>query len=321
MIVELIGVLLASAQASAPAAPAAPVPPAQAAPPPKLTTIVLVDAQGEPIEMPVGSSSADAPHLLNLGEVFSSDDYPADALKSGAQGTVIVEVAIDGAGRPASCRIGKSSGVASLDKTSCALIMTRGKFNPAKAGATTALRTLSLPVRWLLPLDVAMPFADLVSDIRFVVGADKTITGCRWVVSRPPEGMPQLPEAIICQSAKRMAESAIVHFKPHLPAVPFTLVLSKTQLIGGPEGASTIGRGTGQQLLAEDAIAVAIDADGKVTSCEPIESDVDIPPGPDLCDLSTKSRFEPLTKGAADRSARHIVLSMAIYTAPLDRVK
>ena len=311
MIIGLVGLLAASAAHFSPAQ----------ATPPKLTSIVLVDSQGKPIEMPVGSSGADAPHLINLAEVFSSDDYPADAVRSGAQGTVIVQIAVDAAGRPASCRIGKSSGVASLDKASCALIMTRGKFNPAKAGATTAPRSLSLPIRWALPPDVAMPFADVFSDIRFAVRADGTITGCRWVASPPPKDVPQLPEAIICQSAKRMAESAIVHFKPDLPAVPYTLVLSKTQLIGGPEGASVIGRGTGQQLLAEDAIAVAIDADGKVTSCDPIESDVDVPPGPDLCEMSTKSRFEPLAKDAADRSARHVVLSMAIYTAPLESVK
>lgn len=62
---------------------------------------------------------------------FSSDDYPASALRAEAQGTTGMAFDIDTAGKVSNCRISQSSGNADLDETACRLMMRRGRFSPA----------------------------------------------------------------------------------------------------------------------------------------------------------------------------------------------
>ena len=62
---------------------------------------------------------------------FSSDDYPASALRAEAQGTTGMAFDIDTSGKVSNCRISQSSGNADLDETACRLMMRRGRFSPA----------------------------------------------------------------------------------------------------------------------------------------------------------------------------------------------
>jgi hypothetical protein len=66
-----------------------------------------------------------------LRKLFSSDDYPGDAVIANASGTVALIMLIDETGKTASCMITQASGRASLDAQSCAIIATRGRFSPA----------------------------------------------------------------------------------------------------------------------------------------------------------------------------------------------
>ena len=66
-----------------------------------------------------------------LRKLFSSNDYPGDAVIANASGTVGLIMLIDETGKTASCMITQASGRASLDAQSCAIIATRGRFSPA----------------------------------------------------------------------------------------------------------------------------------------------------------------------------------------------
>ena len=97
------------------APPAPPPPPPPAPPPPR---------PGDPARR--------ATAVVPLPSLFSADDYPAAALRAEEEGLVTFRIAIDREGRVAGCDIVSSSGSASLDSTTCRLIRTRARFQPAR---------------------------------------------------------------------------------------------------------------------------------------------------------------------------------------------
>ena len=68
----------------------------------------------------------------NLTGIVRYQDYPAEALKKGEQGTVTVLLTVDERGGVAGCAVEKSSGSASLDAQTCRVLSERAKFDPAK---------------------------------------------------------------------------------------------------------------------------------------------------------------------------------------------
>ncbi len=108
------------------ATPAPPLPPpvirmAPPAPPPP------------PPPPPRGSYPvARATPVVPLHNLFSSDDYPAAALRAEEEGLAVFKMTIDKDGRVIGCDITSSSGSASLDSTTCRLIRARARFRPAR---------------------------------------------------------------------------------------------------------------------------------------------------------------------------------------------
>lgn len=68
----------------------------------------------------------------NPAEWITPDDYPIDALSKGQEGSVEIRFTIETDGLVRNCRVTQSSGVASLDETSCAVIKMRARFSPAR---------------------------------------------------------------------------------------------------------------------------------------------------------------------------------------------
>ena len=75
--------------------------------------------------------SREASPLKPLTSLFTTDDYPHVALRASADGTVEMMTLIEADGTVASCMVIGSSGVASLDAQTCAIVSTRGKYSPA----------------------------------------------------------------------------------------------------------------------------------------------------------------------------------------------
>lgn len=67
----------------------------------------------------------------DLRSVFSDDDYPGIALRKDQTGSIRVAVLVNEHGKVADCTVVETSGVASLDAQSCALIMQRAQLRPA----------------------------------------------------------------------------------------------------------------------------------------------------------------------------------------------
>jgi periplasmic protein TonB len=64
--------------------------------------------------------------------LFSADDYPAEALAQGEQGTVAVRLTVDERGRVTRCEVTVSSGSDALDSRTCEILSSRARFKPAR---------------------------------------------------------------------------------------------------------------------------------------------------------------------------------------------
>jgi TonB family protein len=88
----------------------------------------------------------------NLNSYFSTDDYPAAALRADHRGTVAFSLGIGVNGRVADCRITVSSGSEPLDAATCRILRSRARYIPARdAGGTPVEGRDSGRVTWALP--------------------------------------------------------------------------------------------------------------------------------------------------------------------------
>lgn len=74
-----------------------------------------------------------------LATYFTDEDYPPDAIRSGAEGAVAFRLGVGPDGRPSHCTVTVSSGSQSLDSTTCRLLMERPRFAPARDSAGKAV--------------------------------------------------------------------------------------------------------------------------------------------------------------------------------------
>ena len=88
----------------------------------------------------------------NLPALFSTDDYPVEAIKREEQGTVSFQLAINRRGRVSKCSIVGSSGSKALDQATCSILKTRARFAPARDEQGKRVPdNYSGRVRWELP--------------------------------------------------------------------------------------------------------------------------------------------------------------------------
>ena len=78
-----------------------------------------------------GSDGLKEGPTANLSKLFSGEDYPAIAIVQGEMGSVAFVLLIDEQGKVADCTVTETSGLASLDAQSCAIVKERAKFKPA----------------------------------------------------------------------------------------------------------------------------------------------------------------------------------------------
>ncbi|MBN8809431.1 MAG: energy transducer TonB [Sphingomonas sp.] len=139
-----------------------------------------------------------------IGDVTSwiqPDDYPPEAIRANRQGRVVAALQIDATGQITSCKIQTSSGTESLDAKACAILMERGRFNPATDKRGRAIASVYyFPVRWAMPddagnaapLPVDIAQANFSLDYELTVGANGNVMACK-VITRtdtPAESMP-----------------------------------------------------------------------------------------------------------------------------------
>lgn len=250
----------------------------------------------------------------NLPALFSTDDYPAAALRAEQQGTAAFAVAIDRTGRVTACSITQSSGSESLDWATCSIVQRRARFSPARdVGGQAVEDRAQGRIRWMLPPQRPMPFADQRMALVFAIDADGGVSQCRV------EGAAMaLNNDALCTSMKieagRLAADAATKFD----LANRELVLEQGLLIGGPDAARDVGLGSGKTRGNLFAVALEIDAAGTVSNCAAADGTVEGQRVIGACRDSIKGKFVPLDLAAGNRSVRRAVRYWASYTRPID---
>ncbi len=88
----------------------------------------------------------------DVRSIFSSTDYPAEAMKNHQEGRVQFLLLIDEVGKVAACHVLKASGVPVLDGMGCQVIGKRAKFKPAldKQGKPIRSTYITPVVAWAI---------------------------------------------------------------------------------------------------------------------------------------------------------------------------
>ena len=69
---------------------------------------------------------------VNVGSWFSDLQWEERVSKKGGHATSFIRVTVTPDGRPDSCKVESTSGIADLDSDACALVIKRARFKPAK---------------------------------------------------------------------------------------------------------------------------------------------------------------------------------------------
>lgn len=86
-----------------------------------------------------------------------TEDYPRDALRHFASGRVGFTLTLDESGKITKCEVSKSSGNQALDDGTCALMISRAQYAPARdAYGRPVAGSISSAVNWKIPDDGAL---------------------------------------------------------------------------------------------------------------------------------------------------------------------
>jgi protein TonB len=88
----------------------------------------------------------------DLLRIFSTDDYPMEAIRREEQGTTAYRLTVSRRGRVTGCEITSSSGSSALDSQTCRILTRRARFEPARdVQGKRIADTYSGRIRWELP--------------------------------------------------------------------------------------------------------------------------------------------------------------------------
>ncbi|MBK8272154.1 MAG: energy transducer TonB [Sphingomonadales bacterium] len=144
-------------------------------------------ASAQSVSEPRTGSSADAglkSQAVSTEGYISDNDYPPEAIRNYAEGTVVVKFTISTNGRVPVCEIAESSGSDVLDDTSCKLIRDRFRYTPAKGSDGKAIpETRTQRIKWRLPggderLEEMTPST---LEIELIVAPDGSVKACKVV--------------------------------------------------------------------------------------------------------------------------------------------
>lgn len=140
------------------------------------------------MEAPAAHDPRNPAPIGNPGQWFGPDAYPAAAIRAGAQGRVIVSIAVDDRGRATGCAIQQSSGSPDLDAATCLIGVQRMAFTPGHDPNGRAIAGhYVLPVRWQLPANDVSEAN--VATILVSIGPDGSVLSCASVSPSPLSDM------------------------------------------------------------------------------------------------------------------------------------
>jgi protein TonB len=130
-----------------------PPPPIQVVETPYIPPVAPVMAPPAPPPPPQPRKVQSASARGSLLGLFSTEDYPASALASGATGTAQAQLTIGTDGRVVGCSLVRSTGNGALDAATCNILRRRAKFTPARDsnGNATTDTVMTPTIRWEIP--------------------------------------------------------------------------------------------------------------------------------------------------------------------------
>lgn len=143
---------------------------------------------------------------IAAGDWVSPYDYPVAALKEKRSGASEFILRVSAEGRPLSCEISGSSGSQDLDQQTCAMVMRRARFKPARDAAGRAMPSVyrnrnswwagdgQPPAVPPMRLDLELSVAELPPgvedparvDVAFLVEANGSLSDCTALPPDPP---------------------------------------------------------------------------------------------------------------------------------------
>jgi TonB family protein len=128
------------------------------------------------IAMTLAALSAMALPQASPSSWLSAEDYPGAAAEAGKSETISYTLIIGTDGIPQSCSVRKTSGNAKLDQDTCALLVKRARFTPARDDAGNPIQgKYSGRVTWPLTLDTMTAQGTIAA---YAIGPAGKITGC-----------------------------------------------------------------------------------------------------------------------------------------------
>ena len=137
---------------------------------------------------PVLAQGRNASLRGNPGQFFGPDSYPPEALSKREQGRVVARLTIDPTGKVTDCHVVESSGSTALDVQTCVIAVGRVTFSPPTDGRGRAIASsYTLPVRWVLPEEVALPRRSVDERMIVTLGTDDRVESCTFTGTEMPE--------------------------------------------------------------------------------------------------------------------------------------
>lgn len=279
-----------------------------------ISLAMMVGAADSPVRY--GAVPARPAHKLatrakgSLIGLFSSDDYPKEAMQKLETGTVKVLLAIGADGRISACKVTLSSLSSSLDAATCRILSERARFKPAldRAGHAVTDR-FSQRITWKIPEPEAEAVADHLSRAIVAQHADGRADCKMWT---DKQEMPV--DATTCVAWSTQAKHATARLPAEVLA-PYRATLTLQSLVG--EGVPVVPN---PAMAIRGAARLRIDARGRVTGCQPIaEASLNGDDALDLCNHSDEARFTALPASEKDRGDRTMVRVRTILFEPGDQ--
>ena len=249
------------------------------------------------------------PTPLNPREWVLADDYPLEAIRAGAEGRVRFTLEVDAEGRPLSCTVVESSGHAALDRTTCAVMLERARFAPARDSAGRAVPgTYSTHFAWRLQGETGtgLPFASWEVITALLRGSDGELS-CTVLSDGRRGAVPQSGECGF------LAGTGAAELLRSLGSEAQMTLVMRLHAQGRPPPVRSSGNWG--ELLVDVVADFVLDSDGRFAECGMTVNRMDPPPGlqafPIPCGLHGRDGrpgFEPARRG--ERRSGRITVSL-----------
>ena len=245
----------------------------------------------------------------SLVGLFSSDDYPNDALRRGDEGTVGVRLTIGTDGHASRCVVTASSHSPSLDAATCRILTERADFAPAldRRGKPT-IDHYGQRITWRIPAAPPILFANTTHALVITVPVSGEPACAMSFTGAPVPTISKAECARLLPGWRSELSILAIDF-----VAPYRMSFLKEQRLGDPLEALP-----DPQRTIRGGAALTIAPDGKVSDCRPVAAlSLNGDDGASLCDDGRAMQFPALAETDKLRAPRSLTLIRSMRYEPL----